>query len=316
MEQVKFELYGDPHYVNPQKARETNLRELGVVNPMCLKETQEKSRQTCLKNNGVEYPMQSKEIRDRQQNTMLERHGVRHPAQSPEIWEYTKQTNLERRGVEYTWQSKEVRDKSNMTCEAIYGTIHPQRLDPVKNKQKATNLTIYGCPSSFQNEDVRKKQRNKCLSIYGVEYYSQSEEYHKNKKHKFHSKKYPELTFDSKWEVKVYEFCRDRRIDVEYSPSISYEYEYDGRTWTYHPDFRINGRIYEVKGEHFFKVDESSGREVMINPYRDPEWSDERYAWECRKYEAKHQCMLANNVIILRKNDIKNLTLQTFSVAI
>jgi len=61
---------------------------------------------------------------------------------------------------------------------------------------------------------------------------------------------------------------------------------------------------------------DESGHEVMINPYRDPEWSDVRYAWECGKYEAKHQCMLSNNIVILRESDIKNLTLRTFGVVV
>ena len=45
----------------------------------------------------------------------------------------------------------------------------------------------------------------------------------------------------------------------------------------------------------------------MINPYREPEWSDERYEWECGKFEAKHQCMLAKGVVILRKRDMDDL---------
>ena len=115
------------------------------------------------------------------------------------------------------------------------------------------------------------------------------------------------MTFDSKWEVKVYEFCKDNDIPVEYSPAISYPYEYDGRTWTYHPDFFVNGRIYEVKGDYFFRVNESTGEEEMFCPYRDPDWSDEYYDWKCRQYEAKRQCMIANNVTIIRGKGINNL---------
>ena len=146
-----------------------------------------------------------------------------------------------------------------------------------------------------------------CINRYGVEYYSQSFEYHKNKRHKYHSEKYPGLTLDSTWEVKVYEFCRDNKLDVEYSPPISFEYEYDGRTWTYHPDFLINGKVYEVKGDQFFRINESTCQEEMYCPYCYDDWSDEYYNWVCGKYEAKHQCMLKNNVIILHESDIKNL---------
>ena len=147
------------------------------------------------------------------------------------------------------------------------------------------------------------------MDKWGVINYAQSYDYHKNKRHKYHSKKYPELAFDSTWEVKVYEFCKDNGLDVEYSPSISFEYEYDGRTWTYHPDFLINGKVYEVKGDNFFRINESSGIEEMYCPYCYDDWSDEYYNWVCGKYEAKHQCMLKNNVIILRYNDIKNLSI-------
>lgn len=120
------------------------------------------------------------------------------------------------------------------------------------------------------------------------------------------------MTFDSTWEVKVYEFCRDNNIPIEYSPEISYDYEYDGKTWTYHPDFLINGKVYEIKGEQFFRVNESTGQEEMFCPYKEKEWSDEYYAWVCRKYEAKHQCMLRNNVVILREQDMENLNKSKF----
>lgn len=45
----------------------------------------------------------------------------------------------------------------------------------------------------------------------------------------------------------------------------------------------------------------------MINPYRSADWSDERYGWECGKYESKHQCMLKNGVVIIRVKDVDNL---------
>ena len=142
-----------------------------------------------------------------------------------------------------------------------YGGIGFQ--SPIINEKiEATMLTTYGVAKAYMSEDICRKISNKLrteqtqdkirqtfLSKYGVEWYTQSVEYHKNKKHKFHSEKYPELAFDSTWEVKVYEFCKDNNIPVEYSPSISYEYDYCGKKHTYHPDFRINNKVYEVKGD-------------------------------------------------------------------
>ena len=57
------------------------------------------------------------------------------------------------------------------------------------------------------------------------------------------------MKFDSTWEVLVYEFCMENGIEVEYSPNIVFEYECFGEIHTYHPDFIINGKLYEVKGD-------------------------------------------------------------------
>lgn len=168
-------------------------------------------------------------------------------------------------------------------------------------------LEHHGAKYPLQCNDIQKKTRETLLKTKGVEHPSQTYEFHKNKRHKFKSMKYPGISFDSRWESKVYEFCRDNGILVEYSPKISYKYEYDGKVHTYHPDFLINGRVYEVKGDHFFRINESTGEEEMYCPYHNPKWSNDYYDWKCRQFEAKHQCMIANGVIILRQSDIEHL---------
>ena len=45
----------------------------------------------------------------------------------------------------------------------------------------------------------------------------------------------------------------------------------------------------------------------MFCPYREPDWSDEKYEYMCGLYEAKRQCMIANNVTIIRRKNISNL---------
>ena len=111
----------------------------------------------------------------------------------------------------------------------------------------------------------------------------------------------------------MYDFLTEYNIRFEYQPSISIPYEYADRIFTYHPDFIIEGnRIVEVKGDHFFRINKSDGKEEMYCPFRYPNWTDERYEWECGKYEAKHQCMLRNNVIIIRGADIENLRQDKF----
>ena len=240
--------------------------------------------------------------------TCKERLGVENPFQSESVKERIKEKHIEKLGVDYPMQSEAVRLKSRESCIANLGVDNPSKSEEVKAKKMATTFSNYGVEHPFQSEVVKAKAMTTCIDHWGVDNFSKSPLFAA-----FHRKRifHDNLWFDSNWEVLVYDFLKSNSIAFEYSPKISLPYEYDGRRFYYHPDFLISGKLYEVKGDQFFRVDES-GNEVMFNPYRDPEWSDERYVWECKKYEAKHQCMLRNKVVILKERDIRNLTLQTF----
>lgn len=122
--------------------------------------------------------------------------------------------------------------------------------------------------------------------------------------------KYPELVFGSSWEFKVYDFLVEHDIEFQFQPDIILPYEFEGKTHFYHPDFLINGKIYEVKGEQFFRKNKQ-GVEEMCCPRRRKE-SEQEYERRCSRHRAKHQCMLRNNVVILRGKNIRNLTLELF----
>lgn len=207
--------------------------------------------------------------------------------------------------------SKELNEKERKIFFEKYDSEDPGNLPEFREKAKNTSLEHWGVVHPMHSDIVKHKQKQTMIKNHGVEYYSQSYEFHKNKRHKFHSEKYPGITFDSTWEVKVYEFCKDNNIDVEYSPKIIYQYEYNGEIHTYHPDFLINGKVYEVKGEHFFTINEN-GEEKMCCPFRSKGLTDMEYKYCCEIAEAKHQCMLNNNVIILRRKHIYNLSIDMF----
>jgi len=116
------------------------------------------------------------------------------------------------------------------------------------------------------------------------------------------------MTFDRSWEFKVYDFLTEHNIQFEYHPKISIPYKCEDTQHYYHPDFLVNGRLYEVKGDNFFRINEETGKEEMYLTWKG-NLSDEEYEWKCKLYEAKHQCMIANNVIILRKKEINNLNM-------
>ena len=327
--------YGDENYNNREKANATMDKLYGTSIPFNVPEFKEKAINTCIEKYGG-IGLQSEIIREKQENTMISRHGVKHALEKKEFMEKAMNTTFEHHGVYHPSQSREIMDKIIATTKENYGVEHPNQSSEimervkqtnrdkfgydyasqsknVKEKINQTNLNIYGYEWSFQSDIVKEKIRETNVSKYGVPSYSQTSEFHKKCHKKYTNEKYPDMTFGSGWEFKVYDFLIEHNIEFEYQPSISFEYEYDGRTWTYHPDFKIGEKIFEVKGDHFFRINESNGKEEMYCPYRYNDWSDEHYIWMCGKYESKHQCMLNHGVIILRDKDIKNISVELFN---
>lgn len=58
---------------------------------------------------------------------------------------------------------------------------------------------------------------------------------------------YKGIFCDSSWELAVLIYCLDHGISIERCTEKR-PYEYDGKIHYYHPDFIIDGKIYEVKG--------------------------------------------------------------------
>lgn len=325
-----------------EKMRQTMINRHGVTNPYQIKEVREKAKATCrlektkekIRRTNMErhggIGLQSQTIRRKMEETMLERHGVKHALESKVFIEKAKQTTKLNFDVEHPLQNTKLLEKSKATCLANHGVEHPLQSQEIFEKMKRDNLEKHGvefasqlestkqqsretCKErfgveySFQAEEVKEKIRETCERKYGVPYYSQSKEF-ASKAHKpYVNPKYPDMTFGSSWEFLVYDFLTEHDIQFEYQPTISIPYEYKETHHTYHPDFRTGDKIIEVKGDNFFRINEKTGTEEMYCPYRDKDWTDEFYNWKCGLYEAKHQCMLANNVIILREQDIKNL---------
>ena len=167
----------------------------------------------------------------------------------------------------------------------------------ITNKTKTTKQIRYNDPYFRNSKKAKKTSKIK----FGVESYSQTTEFHSRRSKKYKSNKY-KMSFDSKLEYLVYDFCITNNIKIEYQPNIKFEYIVKNEKHIYIPDFKINGKLYEVKGDHFFK---DNG--TMFCPFRNKNWTDKQYQNICDQYEAKHQCMLRNGITILRNNDIQNL---------
>lgn len=192
--------------------------------------------------------------------------------------------------VKCSSNSTEKQQAIRQTCIKKYGVESPQQTVNVRNKLMSTVQKKYGYKHALLHPRIRKKIKATMINRYGVEHISQTPEFAK-----YHHKriKYDNLTFDSSWEVSVYKYCKAHNLQCEYQPLIVFKYTFNNKLRYYHPDFLIEGRLYEVKGDHFFKEDGT-----MQNPFN--------HKLDAL-YEAKHQCMINNNVKIIRYADLQNL---------
>lgn len=309
-----------------EKSRRTCRERLGVDYPGQSKEVQEKMKETNRKLLGVDYPAQSKKIYDKIRQTSIEHHGGIGFA-SNELSTQVKISMLNKYGVEHPMQLSDVRNKIRDTIMNNFGVEHQSLSVEVRKKTKETLLRIYGVEYTFQSSEIQEKcretkikryqdehysnpekARRTMIEKYGVEWYSQTTEFHKKCRKPYTNPKYPDMTFGSSWEFKVYDFLTENNIQFEYQPGISIPYEYDGIEWTYHPDFRLyTGAIIEVKGDHYFRINDITGREEMYCPYGKNKLSKDKYEWLCGKFEAKHQCMIKHNIVIIRQKQLKYL---------
>lgn len=104
---------------------------------------------------------------------------------------------------------------------------------------------------------------------------------------------YDGLSFDSIPELAYFIFLKEHEISFEFHPKMNFSYEYNGELRNYFPDFIVEGKVKEIKGLQFFENKDPNGK--MINPY-DRTLDD--------LYEAKHQCMLKNNVEIITDYEV------------
>lgn len=141
--------------------------------------------------------------------------------------------------------------------------------------------------TSKQIDEIRKKKQETWSNKSQYELHQIQQKRAKNSKYKY---EYNKLTFHSFDEMCYYIYIKENtnyKI-VRNEMNFYLQYYYDGKMLSYYPDFIVNDKIVEIKGLQFFENKNPNGK--MINPYdrsEDP------------KYEAKHQCMINNNVEII-----------------
>lgn len=249
-----------------------------------------KKEQTCLDRFGVRSVWQAEEIKEKNKNLHLKNYGVDVPSKSQIIIERSKQRCLEKYGVLNAGGTHKSLEKIKITNKLTKGVEWSFQNQTVKEKIKKTLVQNYGVSCFPKSSKFKELSRQTSLEHYGVEHPMQSHEVHQKSRKKYN---FDGFQFDSAPEVAVFIWLKDHKIDFEFQPNISFNYLFAGKTHKYFPDFKISGKLIEIKGDHFFDL---SGK--MICPFKNKFWSDEDYKHQCEKFEAKHQCMILNQIEI------------------
>lgn len=202
----------------------------------------EKTKQTCLKKYGCEYSFQSKDTKDKIKRTFVERYGdgVTNPSQVKEFRDKVKQTFLNKYGDEEFLRTKICKDKTEQTSIEKYGTKSPNSSNFVKENKKQSCLKKYGVTNPNKLKTIQDKVSKTCFEKYGRRW----------NVYKYY---YDENRFDSSYELILYIYLKKINANFKFHP-IEYfsEYYINGQKHVYEPDFLIDGKLFEIKGSHFF----------------------------------------------------------------
>lgn len=203
--------------------------------------------------------------------SLKEKYGVENISQLKEIKEKKKETTRKHFGVDYPMQSKDVMKKSQETNMIKYGGKCPNCDEKIKEKRKELNIKKYGtsCPAN-KDPSINVKSRQTMIEKYGTI----------SVKRNFI---YNEIIFDSSWELYFYIYMSEiKNFKVIRNPKFI-EYEFENKKYKYFPDFEIDGKFYEIKGDHLL----------------------EKMKIENTRENAKYKCMIENKIEILTEEKLK-----------
>ena len=187
-----------------------------------------------------------------------------------------KSRMLEKYGVENSFQLESTKEKSKQTCLEKYGTEFAVQSPEVQSKIKDTNLERYGVENASQAKSIIEKRTNTFLARYGKTCPPRT-----SIRNIFDG-----IQFDSSWEIIFYKYYKYIELRNIIREPCRLTYNFNNKIYNYYPDFEIDGKLYEIKGDHLLrkmKKDKNS------------------------KLYAKYKCMIANKVIIITQKDISIL---------
>lgn len=239
--------------------------------------TKEHRKATCLAKYGVENTFQSEEKKAKIRQTCKERYGVEVCSQNPEVYAKVKKTNIERYGYTCSLNTEENLTKRKETWLKTLGVDNPNKSNIVKAKARKTCLKKYGTIYYTQTDEYKQRSMQSKMEKYGDAFYSGFVIYY-----------YNNIFFRSKPELCFYIYNKDQGKDIVYEPHPYFKYQCEDKEYYYKPDFLLENKLYEIKGDYFFDDDGN-----LINPY---DRSLDNIA------KAKQLCMEEHNVTVLKSD--------------
>ena len=279
--QTKAERYGDPNYFNKEKYEKTNLERYGVTNPAKSPMIIQRMKDTCQEKYGCDWPIQNEQVKEKYKDTCIQSFGVDNPFKSTDIRQKISEIVHDRYGSNEYFGSDDFKEKAEKTCLERYGVLKFTNIE----QSRRTMIEKYGDVCAFGTQLFKDKMIEK----YGVENSMQNEDIQRAAKSAYF---YDEQFFRSSWELAFYIFNRDQGIDIIHNPECNFWYtDKNGKTHRYFPDFKIGDEFIEIKGEQFIRKDGSYQNVFDHN--------------QDHIYEAKHKCMIDNNVKIITGKEMK-----------
>lgn len=263
-EKTKQEKYGDKHYNNRQKCKETCQQKYGVDSIFEVESVKEKAKKTKIDKYGDAYYNNQEKCK----KTNQERYGVNSTLAIPEVHAKTIQTTKER------YSGKELKEKAMNTMQEKYGDRHYD-----STKAKLAMLEKYGVEYPYQVPEFLEKMKSTLQDRYGVDSFSKTytrklqlslaklgkplsaeakEKMIKTTLERYgtfihtYTYEYDNKIFDSSWELAYYIWLKDNNIQFIYKPD-RLEYKDGNVSHYYYPDFKVEDTLTEIKGDHLMK---------------------------------------------------------------
>lgn len=283
LEQVCMEKYGVRNFYQTEENTRKRLEKLHseehkqLIRDIAANRTDEdwvriykKRKETCMEKYGTENIAELESVRNKYRNTCMEKYGVDN---------YFKTKHCKE--ISSNWaSSKEFRDKVESTMMERYGTTILMDVEEFRKRQQQTMLEKYGGAAPAKSKEVVEKMKMTCIEKYGENYI------HAIRTTSFRN--IDNIYFDSSWEYAFWKYHKDKNIEIKREP-VAFEYFDNEKRKTYIPDFEVEGKLYEIKGDQFF-----NDKGELINPYDGGKVN----------YE-KMKCMKNVGVIVLKRNDIQ-----------